>query len=264
MGAIETSLTLETTYSREELMVITAARALRNNQIVFVGIGLPNLSCNLARKTHAPDLQLVYESGVFGAAPQRVPLSIGDPALVAGAASVCSLTEIFLLYLQRGLVDVGFLGAAQIDRHGNINTTVIGDYDRPKVRLPGSGGACDIALMARQVFVVVRQTPKTFVEKVDFITSPGYPGGVRPVGATGGGPRLIMTDLGTYGFDPHGQMQIRTLHPGVGYEEARAATGWDIGRPALIDTTPEPTSQELRILRADVNRGGDYLTSKES
>lgn len=188
MGAIETSLPLDTTYSRQELMVITAARALRNSQIVFVGIGLPNLSCNLARKTHAPDLQLVYESGVFGAAPQRVPLSIGDPALVAGAASVCSLTDIFLFYLQRGLIDVGFLGAAQIDRHGNINTTVIGGYDRPKVRLPGSGGACDIALMARQVFVVVRQTAKTFVEKVDFITSPGYPGGIRPVGAMGRGP----------------------------------------------------------------------------
>lgn len=264
MAITEISETVDSTYSRQELMVITAARALRNSQTVFVGIGLPNLSCNLARRTHAPDLQLVYESGVFGAAPERVPLSIGDPALVAGAASVCSLADIFLFYLQRGLIDVGFLGAAQIDRHGNINTTVIGAYDRPKVRLPGSGGACEIALMAREVFVVMRQTPKTFVDCVDFITSPGYPGGHRPVGATGGGPQLVMTDLGTYGFDHRGQMQIRTLHPGVSYEEARAATGWDIARPALAPVTPEPSSDELRILRTDVNRDGGYLTSRGS
>lgn len=250
------------TYSHEELMVITAARALRDKQVVFVGIGLPNLACNLARRTHAPHIELVYESGVFGAAPERVPMSIGDPALVSGAACVCSLTEIFLFYLQGGLIDVGFLGAAQIDRRGNINTTVIGPYATPRVRLPGSGGACDIAVLARNVCVIMRQSPKTFVDRVDFITSPGFPAGGRPSGSRGNGPQIVMTDLATYGFDERGEMRILTLHPGVEYDEVRAATGWAIPPPTSAARTPEPTDAELHMLRTEIDKEGRYLASR--
>jgi glutaconate CoA-transferase subunit B len=239
-----------TIWTRQELMTITAARALKDDDVVLVGIGLPNLACNLARRLHAPHLQLVYESGVFGAAPDRLPLSIGDPCLVSGAATVCSLSELFLFYLQRGLIDVGFLGAAQIDRFGNINTTVVGPYQSPRIRLPGSGGACDIALLARRVFVIVRQSPRVFVDRVDFVTSPGFVGRGRPDGARGAGPELVVTDLGTYGFDPEtGEMRIRTLHQGVTYRDVCAATGWPIPAPATIVTTPEPDTAELSVLR---------------
>ena len=249
----------DTTYTRQELMAITAARALQDRQIVFVGIGLPNLACNLARRTHAPGLELVYESGIFGANPERVPLSIGDPALVAGATSICSLPEIFMFYLQRGLIDVGFLGAAQIDRWGNLNTTVVGAYEQPTVRLPGSGGACEIALLARTVFVVMRQTSRSFVKHVDFVTSPGYPGGQRPRGARGGGPRLVITDLGTYGFNERGEMELRTMHPGVDFDEIRAATSWPIALPDQREMTPEPTAIDLSVLRTEIDRDGHYL-----
>jgi glutaconate CoA-transferase subunit B len=250
----------DSTYSRQELMAITAARALGDGEVVFVGIGLPNLACNLARRLHAPNLKLVYEAGVFGAVPGRLPLSIGDPCLVSGAASVCSLPEIFLFYLQRGLIDVGFLGAAQIDRYGNINTTVIGSYDRPKVRLPGSGGACEIALLAKKVFVIARQSARLFVDRVDFITSPGFTAGKRPPGARGQGPQLVLTDLATYRFDEEtGEMRIRTLHPGVTYEQVRAACGWEIPPPESVAMTPVPTTAELRILREEVDQEGRYL-----
>ncbi|MDP1570087.1 MAG: CoA-transferase [Vicinamibacterales bacterium] len=188
--------------SRDELMIVTAARALADRQRVFVGIGLPNVACNLARRLHAPDLELVYESGVVGARPERLPASIGDPTLVSGAASVCSLPEVFLYYLQGGLIDVGFLGAAQIDRYGNLNTTVIGPYDAPKVRLPGSGGACDIALLARQTIVIARQTPRLLVERVEFVTSPGHdrrPGKLRS-GSLGSGS--LGSDLDPCGGRP--------------------------------------------------------------
>jgi glutaconate CoA-transferase, subunit B len=232
-------------------MVVSAARALRNGEVVFVGIGLPNLACNLARRLHAPQLELVYESGVFGAAPDALPLSIGDPVLVSGAASVCSLPEIFLFYLQRGLIDVGFLGAAQIDRYGNINTTVVGPYRRPKVRLPGSGGACDIAVMTKRVFVIAQQTPRVFVDRVDFVTSPGRPFCRPPRGAVGGGPELVITDLATYSFDERtGEMRIATLHPGVVYEDVRAASGWPIPPPDTVAVTAEPTEYELQVLRS--------------
>ena len=161
-------------YSTKELMVVRAARELRNGEIVFVGIGLPNLACNLARRTHAPDLVLIYESGAIGAQPERLPVSIGDPCLVRGALSVCPMTDVFNLYLQGGRIDVGFLGCAQIDRYGNINTTVIGDYYQPKVRLPGSGGACEIAIHSKRIIVVTPQEKRIFQRAVDFITSPGH------------------------------------------------------------------------------------------
>jgi len=249
-------------YSRSELMALTAARALQDGEVVFVGVGLPNLACNLARRLHAPNLEMVYESGVFGAVPGRLPLSIGDPCLVSGALSVCSLPDIFLFYLQRGLIDVGFLGAAQIDRFGCINTTVVGNYAHPKVRLPGSGGACEIALLARKVFVVVRQSLRSFVERVDFVTSPGFAGGRRPPTARGRGPTLVVSDLATYGFDDEtGEMRILSLHPQVTYDDVRAATGWDIPRPARLAVTPEPEPEALRILREEVDPAGLYLGS---
>lgn len=246
-------------YSRSELMVIAAARALRDGETVFVGIGLPNLACNLAKRLHAPSLELVYESGVFGSAPERQALSIGDPCLVSGAGSVCSLPDIFLLYLQRGLIDVGFLGGAQVDRHGNINTTVIGGYQNPRVRLPGSGGAAEIAVLAHKVFIIGRQSRRSFVERVDFVTSPGHDPRHRRHGAPGGGPQLVITDLATYTFDERGEMMLRTLHPGVTFDEVQASTGWTLDRPAAHEMTPPPTTDELRILREELDPRGYYL-----
>jgi len=247
-------------YSRTELMVIEAARALRNGEVVFVGIGLPNLACNLAKRLHAPQLELIYESGVFGAAPERQALSIGDPCLVSGAAGVCSLPEIFLFYLQRGLIDVGFLGAAQIDLHGNINSTVIGEYERPTVRLPGSGGASEIAALARRVFLIGRQSRRSFVERVDFVTSPGHAAGERAApGAARRGPERAFTDLASYEFNGTGEMRLRRLHPGVAFEDVEAATGWRLERPEVVDATPPPTAEELRLLREELDPHGYYL-----
>ncbi len=171
------------TFTSSEMMIVAAARELAGQRVCFVGVGLPNIAVNLAQRTVAPDLQLVYESGVFGARPARLPLSIGDPTIVTGATAATSMLELFGYYLQRGLVDVGFLGAAQIDRFGNINTTVIGDYAHPRTRLPGSGGACEIAINARRVFVIMRQSKRSFVERIDFRTSPGNLGGAEDCGA---------------------------------------------------------------------------------
>src|SRR5216117_1690974 len=209
------------------MMIVASARQLADGGVCFVGIGLPNIVCNLAKRTVAPQLDLVYESGVFGASPRRLPLSIGDPTLVSGSTAVCSMFELFAFYLQAGLVDVGFLVAAQIDRFGNINTTVIGDYARPKVRLPGSGGACEIAINARKVFVIMPQSKRSFVDRIDFTTSPGHLNGGRPVG-WGAGPSTVVTQLAVYGFEQGtGEMELQSLHPGVTMEEVRDATGWD-------------------------------------
>jgi glutaconate CoA-transferase subunit B len=247
-------------YTQQELMVIAASRALSDGDVVFVGIGLPNLACNLAKRLQAPALQLVYESGVVGAAPERQALSIGDPCLVSGACSVCALGDIFLFYLQRGLIDVGFLGGAEVDRHGNINTTVIGEYGAPKVRLPGSGGASEIAVLARRVFIIGRQSRRSFVDRVSFVTSPGHrPGGGRPAGATGGGPQLVVTDLGVYDFDSAGEMRVRSLHPGITRQDVLASTGWKIEVPAGVPITEPPMAEELRILRSELDPNGHYL-----
>src|SRR5512137_627572 len=188
-----------TDYTASEMMVVTAARLLRNGDVVFVGIGLPNLACNLARRTHAPNLNLIYEAGVVGAQPTRLPLSIGDPCLVTGATAVCSMYEIFAFYLQRGKIDVGFLGGAQIDRFGNINATVIGPYDKPKVRLPGSGGAAEIAAWANRIYCLTPHQSRRFPEKCDFITSAAFLSGRKEREAKGlrcGGPQAVVTDLG--------------------------------------------------------------------
>ena len=251
-------------YTSSEMMVVAAARLLRDGEVVFVGIGQPNLACNLARRRHAPNLNLIYEAGIIGAQPARLPLSIGDPCLVSGAAAVCSMYEIFAFYLQNGRIDVGFLGGAQIDRYGNINATVIGDYAKPRVRLPGSGGACEIAIHARKVLVIMRQAQRSFVETLHFRTSPGHSGDPehdRARGWWGSGPTNVVTDLGTYGFDEEtGEMTLLTLHPGVTLEQVRENMGWEPKvSPDLGETLP-PTPEELRLIREELDPEGVYTS----
>jgi glutaconate CoA-transferase subunit B len=249
-------------FSRSEMMIVASARQLAGQRVTFVGIGLPNVVCNLALRTSNPDLELVYESGVFGSDPKRLPLSIGDPTLVTGSTAVTSMYELFAFYLQAGLVDVGFLGAAQIDRFGNINTTVIGDYASPKTRLPGSGGACEIAINARKVFVIMRQGQRSFVDKLHFRTSPGHSGDPehdRARGWFGNGPTSVVTDLATYVFDDEtGEMTLVTLHPGVELDEVRSNMGWDPRVADEVTQTPVPTEEELRILRGELDPHGVY------
>jgi glutaconate CoA-transferase, subunit B len=250
-------------WSRSEMLVVAGARALAGRRVCFVGIGLPNIAVALARHTVAPEIELIYESGVYGSRPARLPLSIGDPCLVTGATSVMSMVELFQYFLQGGLVDVGFLGAAQLDRHGNINTTVIGDYRRPKVRLPGSGGACEIAINAREVFILMRQSSRSFVERIDFRTSPGNLGGAASRAAQGWqgkGPSVVVTDLGSYDFDPEtGEMRLLAVHPGVSLDDVRAATGWDLRVADDLRTTPAPSDEELRLIREELDPQGAYV-----
>ncbi len=250
------------TYTSSELLTINSARLLRDGDVVFVGVGLPNLACNLARRTHAPNLVMIYEAGVIGAQPARLPLSIGDPTLVSGALSVCSMYDIFAFYLQRGNVDVGFLGGAQIDRYGNINATVIGGYDHPKVRLPGSGGSMEIAAWANRCYVLTPHQKRRFPEKVDFRTSAGFLGG-RPereaAHLRGAGPQAVVTDLGILEPDESGELILTSLHPGATYEQARLNTGWDLKCAAEIGHTEPPGQEELRILREELDPQGIYL-----
>jgi len=250
------------TYSSSELMCINAARLLRDGDVVFVGVGLPNLACNLARYTHAPNLQMIYEAGVIGARPSRLPLSIGDPTLVSGAASVCGMFDIFSLYLQRGNVDVGFLGGAQIDRFGNINATVIGDYQHPKTRLPGSGGSQEMAGWANRCFVMTPHQKRRFPEKVDFITSAGFLSGRaerQAAGVRGGGPLLIVTNLGILEPDESGEMILTALHPGCTIEQVTENTGWQIRAAEHVRVTEPVQESELRILREELDPTGIYL-----
>jgi len=244
-------------HSPAEMMIVVSARQLAGERVCFVGVGPPNIACNLAKLTVAPDLQLVYEAGVFGAAPARLPLSIGDPTLVSRSLQVTSMFELFAYYLQRGLIDVGFLGASQIDRWGNINTTVIGDYRRPKVRLPGSGGACEIAINARKVFVIMPQSKRSFVERIDFTTSPGHLGGARPEGWLGAGPTTVVTDLGVYRFhEPTGEMELASLHPSVTLDQVRENSGWDLRVAEDLGETPPPSAEELRLIREELDPEG--------
>jgi glutaconate CoA-transferase subunit B len=229
-------------YTADEMMAVEAARRLRDGSVCFVGIGLPSLACNLARATHAPRTVLVYESGTIGAKPQELPLSIGDGELAETADVVVSVPEMFAYWLQGGRIDVGFLGAAQIDRHGNLNSTVIGGYDSPRVRLPGAGGAPEIATAAREVFVMLRQTPRAFVEQLDFRTSVG----TRVT--------VVVTDLGI--LEPRdGELTLTRLHPGVGVEQAREATGWELRVADDLRETDPPTDRELAALRALRTKG---------
>jgi glutaconate CoA-transferase subunit B len=252
----------EQSYTPAEMMIIASARALAGVRTVFVGVGLPNIACNLARLTVAPDLELIYESGVYGAQPARLPLSIGDPTLVTGATSVISMADLFGLYLQRGLVDVALLGGAQIDRYGNLNTTVIGDYATPKVRLPGSGGACEIAINARRVYMIMRLSKRAFVEKLDFLTSPGHLRGGdarREAGMPGEGPQLVITDMAVFDFNnPEREMQLISLHPGVTLDAVRAEMGWEVRLADPIGETPPPTEQELHLVRVKLDPQGVY------
>ncbi|MBF8289541.1 MAG: CoA-transferase subunit beta [Chloroflexi bacterium] len=252
-------------FSKSEMMIVAAARELAGQRVCFVGVGLPNIAVNLAQRTVAPDLELVYEAGVFGARPARLPLSIGDPTIVTGSTAAVSMYELFSFYLQGGLIDVGFLGAAQIDRFGNINTTVIGDYERPTTRLPGSGGACEIAINARQVFVIMRQSARSFVEKIDFRTSPGNLGGAeqaerirREGGWLGRGPSVVVTDLGTWHFDDDCEMRLDSLHPGATLDDVRATIGWQPRIAGSLASTAPPTDAELRLIREELDPGGAY------
>jgi glutaconate CoA-transferase subunit B len=242
-------------YTADEMMAVTASRALRDSMTCFVGIGLPSEAANLARATHAPGLVLIYESGTIGAKPGALPLSIGDGILAETADTVVSVPEIFNYWLQPGRIDVGFLGAAQIDRFANINTTVIGeDYAEPKVRLPGAGGAPEIAASCREVIVVVRQSLRAFVERVDFVTSVGFgdgPGCRQRLGLTGAGPRKIITDLGVLEPDPvTSELALTRVCPGVSVKEVQSATGWDLSVSARLQELPPPAAAELAALRA--------------
>ena len=243
----------DATYTADEMMTVAAARELTNGTVCFVGIGLPSKAANLARLTHAPEVVLVYESGTIGAKPGRLPLSIGDGELAETADAIVSVPEIFAYWLQSGRIDVGFLSAAQIDRFGNINTTVIGKYAQPKVRLPGAGGAPEIAASARRVIVVVRQNPRTFVERLDFVTSVGHgdgPGRRRALGLQGAGPEIVITDLGVLRPDPDTlELVLSDVHPGVDVADVSAATGWTLRIADDLSQTVPPTSDELTTLR---------------
>ncbi|HXY80378.1 MAG TPA: CoA-transferase [Gaiellaceae bacterium] len=225
------------TFTADEMMAVAAARRLTNDNVCFVGIGLPSVAANLARRTHAPRCVLVYESGTIGAKPGKLPLSIGDGELAETADAVVSVPEMFAYWLQAGRIDVGFLGAAQIDPNGNLNSTVIGDYARPKVRLPGGGGAPEIATSVADVFVMLRQTPRAFVERLDFKTS------------RGDRVRVVVTDLGI--LEPRdGELTLVGVHPGVAVDDVRAATGWKLAVADDVDVTAPPTGVELAALRS--------------
>jgi glutaconate CoA-transferase subunit B len=242
------------TYTADEMMTVTAARALRDGMTCFVGIGLPSEAANLARATHAPKLVLIYESGTIGAKPGALPLSIGDGILAETADSVVSVPEIFNYWLQPGRIDVGFLGAAQLDRFGNINTTVIGaDYAHPGVRLPGAGGAPEIAAACAEVIVVIRQSRRTFVEHVDFVTSVGFGQGTgsrQRLGLTGAGPTRIITDLGVLQPDPDtSELVLTGIYPGGLVTEVNDRTGWDLRISDDLSELPHPSDSELTALR---------------
>lgn len=252
----------EPEYNATELMIINAARLLKDGDQVFVGVGIPNLACNLARRTHAPNLQMIYEAGIIGARPKRLPLSIGDPTLVSGALSVCSMFEVFSLYLQRGNIDVGFLGGAQIDQFGNINATVIGDYAHPKVRLPGSGGSMEIAAWANRCYIITPHQLRRFPARVDFHTSAGFleGGDARSkTGVRGSGPQAVVTNLGILKPNQNGEMVLAALHPGCSFEQAQANTGWALKQAENMVSTSAPTEEELRILREELDPQRIYI-----
>jgi glutaconate CoA-transferase subunit B len=241
-----------TEYTADEMMTIAAARVLRDGATCFVGIGLPSAAANLARRTHAPGLVLIYESGTIGAKPDVLPLSIGDGVLAETADSVVSVPEIFNYWLQPGRIDIGFLSAAQLDRYANVNTTVVGDYRHPGVRLPGAGGAPEIAASCREVVIVVRQSPRVFVDRLDFVTSFGFGtgrGDREKLGLTGAGPQLVITDLGVLRPDDTGELVLTALHPGIAVQQVRSATGWDLKVADDPGVTEPPTRRELDVLR---------------
>jgi glutaconate CoA-transferase subunit B len=241
-------------HTSEEMMAVAAARRLHDGDVCFVGIGLPSKAANLARATHAPGCVLIYESGTIGAKPRNLPLSIGDGELAETADAVVGVPEIFAYWLQAGRIDVGFLGAAQIDRHGNLNSTVIGDYDHPRVRLPGGGGAPEIAASCKETLVILKQSPRTFVERLDFRTSVGFgdgPGSRERLGLRGRGVTAVITDLGELEPNPETfELTLARIHPGVAVEQAVAATGWPLVVRDDLEESAPPTDRELEALRA--------------
>lgn len=240
-------------YNTAEMMAVAAARVLKNDDVCFVGIGAPSLACNLARLTHAPDITLIYESGTIGTKPDVLPLSIGDPELCETALTTVSVPEMFQYWLQGGRISIGFLGGAQLDRFGNINSSVIGGYERPKVRLPGGGGAPEIASLCRQTYVVMRQTRRTFVERIDFITSFGYGTGGdhrQRLGIRTLGPTLVVTDLCLLRPDPQTkELVVTSIHPGVTRADIVQQTGWSVRFAETVEQTLPPTGTELMVLR---------------
>jgi glutaconate CoA-transferase subunit B len=252
-----------------ERMAVRASQELKNREVVFVGIGLPNLACNLARAIHAPELFMIYESGTIGTLPARLPVSIGDPTLVTDSLAIVSQADIFQQYLQGGLIEVGFLGGAQVDRYGNINTTVIGEYDNPKIRLPGSGGACEIATHSQRVLIMMRMSPKSFVAKCDFVTSPGsrmdstkpskYLGKTREdLKLPGGGPTKAITDLGVLEMID-GEFTLTEIFDGVTVEQVKQNCGWDLKIAPNLRTIQDPDAKTLEILRNKIDPDRLYL-----
>lgn len=240
-------------YTPDELMTVAAARCVGNDDVCFVGIGLPSAACNLARLTHAPDITLIYESGTIGARPSVLPLSIGDGELCATALTTVSVPEFFRYWLPSGRITVGFLGAAQIDRFANINTTVVGDYHAPKVRLPGAGGAPEMAARCQRIFIVMPQSKRAFVDRLDFLTTIGHGDGRNRrarLGMTPIGPARVITDLCVMEPDPQTrELTVTSLHPGIATEHVVAATGWPIRFAGTVAETAAPTDEELRVLR---------------
>ena len=230
-----------TEYTLNELMCVLAAREIKDGDVVFVGIGLPNLACNLARATHAPNMTLIYESGAVGAVPDRVPPSIGDPALVTGSLLVTSMADIFQSFLQNGKIQIGFLGGAQVDKRGNINTTVVGSYDSPKVRLPGSGGACEIAIHAQRVLIVTKLDKRAFPEKVDFITSSG-----KRV-------KKVITNMGILEPDATGELILTSIYPNVTFEQIQENVGWKLKQNNHLSPVELPMKHEIDLLRTKLD-----------
>jgi glutaconate CoA-transferase subunit B len=259
--------------TNSERMAVRAAQELKDHDVVFVGIGLPNLACNLARATHAPELFMIYESGAVGAIPDRLPVSIGDPALVTDSLSIVSQADIFQNYLQNGLIEVGFLGGAQVDRFGNINTTTIGDYKNPTVRLPGSGGACEIATHAKRTLIVMRMSPKSFVETCDFVTSPGTKfvskmkskdlGRDRSeLKLEGAGPVTVITDMGVCEFRKTAaglEMTLTEIFEGVTIDQVKAKCGWDLAIASDLKKVSDPSTEVLTLLRDRLDPEGLFL-----
>jgi len=254
--------------SRSEIMVTTAAKELNDGETVFVGIGKPTLASNLAKSTHAPDLNLVYEAGILGSPIPKggTPITIADPKQVSGSAGIFPIFEFFSRYLQGGRIDVGFLGGAQVDRWGNINSTAIGDYNDPTVRLPGSGGACDIANNAGRIIIVVPHEQRRFPEEVDYVTSPGHIDADHDrddLGLQGGGPSAVITDKAVMRFDDGGEMYVESLLPDTTREEVQEATGWEIPFASDLNVTSRPNEDELEILRTDLDPKRVYIDVPE-
>lgn len=255
-------------YTSTELMVTAAAKELHDGETAFVGIGVPMLTCNLAKSTHAPNLELVYESGVVGApiSTGGVPTSIADPKLASDSTGIYPMYEGFSRVLQGGRIDVGFLGGAQVDRWGNINSTVIGEYDDPEVRFPGSGGACEIACNAGRFMIITPHERRRFPETVDFVTSPGHvdgQGGRERHGLQGGGPSTVITDKAVMRFDDAGEMYVEKLHPGVTRAEVQEATGWELPFADDVGKTAEPTPEEVHLIRDVLDPDRIYIDVPE-